>query len=555
MRSIARRLALSAALALLGACSDTTGRNGPPAVGHYDVRRYGARGDGTTLDTAAVNAAVNAAAAAGGGTVFFPAGTYACHSVHLRSHVTLYLDAGATLAAAPPTAAESYDPPEPNRFDPYEDFGHSHFHNSLIWGEYLTDVAILGPGMIDGSHGLARGNGTDPSQVGAGMVGAPTPRRTHRKAASKPTSKPTTRPPGDFGYPNPRDTLPAGVGNKAIALVLCRNVLLRDFTVKAGGHFALLATGDDRLTIDNVTVDTNRDGFDVDSCRTVRISNCLVNSPHDDGICLKADFALGHARPCQEVTITNCQVSGFDCPTLLDGRRLHGGGTGRIKFGTESNGGYKNITVSNCVFDSCLGLALETVDGGPLEDVAIDNITMRHIVNSPIFLRLGARLRGPAESTVTGTLSRVSISNVVVYDADPKYASIIAGVPGHPVTDVKISHVQIFARGGARDTRDWATTRPAEREDGYPEPGMFGPTPAYGFYVRHAAGVTFDDVALHVAHEDLRPAFALDDVTGIKFVDVDAEQSGGVPPLAAHATAGVTIRDFPGATVPPDGRP
>ncbi len=198
MSPFARRLAASAALLFTAACSDTSGPHGPAALGRYDVRRYGARGDGVALDTAAVNAAIAAAADAGGGTVVFPAGRYACHSVHLRSHVTLDLGAGATLAAAPPTAAESYDPPEPNPFDPYEDFGHSHFHNSLIWGENLTDVAIVGPGTIDGSHGLARGTGTDPSEVGAGVgyrpagrTPPPRPPGHQRPTPSRRTESPT----------------------------------------------------------------------------------------------------------------------------------------------------------------------------------------------------------------------------------------------------------------------------------------------------------------------------------------------------------------------------
>src|SRR4029078_8056178 len=121
--------------------------------------------------------------------------------------------------------------------------------------------------------------------------------------------------------------------------------------------------------------------------------------------------------------------------TLLDGtfqrndkRYSDSTHTGRIKFGTASNGGFKNITITNCVFDYSRGLALETVDGALLEDVTISNITMRDIVNAPIFLRLGARNRGPKETTKTGAMRRVIISNVVVYNADPKYSSIISGI-------------------------------------------------------------------------------------------------------------------------------
>ena len=111
-----------------------------------------------------------------------------------------------------------------------------------------------------------------------------------------------------------------GVANKAIALKNCRNVLLRDFSILHGGHFGILATGVDNLTIDNLKIDTNRDGMDVDCCRNVRISNCSVNSPWDDGICLKSSFALGYARATEMVTITNCLLAGsFEEGALLDG--------------------------------------------------------------------------------------------------------------------------------------------------------------------------------------------------------------------------------------------
>jgi len=224
-----------------------------------------------------------------------------------------------------------------------------------------------------------------------------------------------------FGYPNPRDAVEPGWGNKSISLKLCRNVIIRDITILHGGHFAILATGVDNLTIDNLKIDTNRDGIDVDACKNVRISNCTVNSPFDDGICPKSSFALGYARATENVTITNCQVSGYDEGSLLDGTYKRAfnnqngtfSPTGRIKFGTESNGGFKNITISNCVFEYCRGLALETVDGGLLEDVTISNITMRDISNSPIFLRLGSRVRGP-RGTPVGALRRVNINNVIV---------------------------------------------------------------------------------------------------------------------------------------------
>ncbi|MCM3873172.1 MAG: glycoside hydrolase family 28 protein [Pyrinomonadaceae bacterium] len=483
----------------------------------YDVREFGAKGDGQTLDTDAINKTIEAAASAGGGTVRFPAGAYLSFSIHLKSNLTLYLDQGATIVAADPQEAKgNYDMYEPNEWDQYQDFGHSHWQNSLIWGIGLENVAILGPGLVNGK-GLTRGGPRLRRPVQPGDR----PASLGDRPAS--TSAPSPSPP-----PGSTQAAPDSFGNKTISLKLCHNVLLRDFSILNAGHFGLLATGVDNLTIDNVKVDTNRDGFDIDSCRNVRISNCSVNSPNDDAIVLKSSYALGYARATENVTITNCLVSGYDIGSLLDGTFKRNvkqapdrdGPTGRVKFGTESNGGFKNITISNIVFDHCRGLALETVDGGLLEDISISNITMRDIVNSPIFLRLGSRMRAPA-GTAIGQLRRVQISNVVVYNADPRYASIISGIPGHDIEDVKLSNIRIFYQGGG--TLAQAALSPAEKEAGYPEPSMFGDTPAYGFFIRHVKGIELDNVEVSYAQEDLRPAFVLNDVNGADFFHVKAQ--------------------------------
>jgi polygalacturonase len=485
----------------------------------FDVRAFGAKGDGKTLDSPAVNKTIEAAAAAGGGTVLFPAGTYRCFSVRLKSNITLYLDQGATIVAADPLEKDGqYDAPEPNQWDTFQDFGHSHWHNSLIWGENLENISILGPGLI----------------WGKGLVRSGSQSRTKAQNDALGNAPPDPRG-GAFGYPNPRDAVEPGWGNKSISLKLCRNVTIRDISILHGGHFAILATGVDNLTIDNIKIDTNRDGIDVDACKNVRISNCTVNSPFDDAICPKSSYALGYPRVTENVTITNCQVSGYDEGTLLNGtyrrefRNQNGtfSPTGRIKFGTESNGGFKNITVSNCVFDYCRGLALEAVDGALLEDVTITNITMRDISNSPFFLRLGFRGRGPRETTKVGTLRRVIISNVVVYNADAKYASIISGIPGHSIEDVLFTNIRIYAQGGGK--KELAALEPLEREDGYPEPSMFGELPAYGFFIRHVKGLEMRDIEVRFIKEDLRPPFWLNDVAGADFQHVQAQRNGDGP--------------------------
>ena len=490
-----------------------------PFSGAFEVRKFGAKGDGKALDSPAINKAIAAAAAAGGGTVLFTAGTYRSFSIRLKSNVALYLDQGATILAAHPNDGDGkYDLPEPNAWDQYQDFGHSHWHNSLIWGENLENVSILGPGRIWGK-GLVRS-------------GSQSRTKEQNDALEKQGPDPKA---GPWGYPNARDAVEPGWGNKAIALKLSRNVIIRDISILHGGHFAILATGVDNLTIDNVKIDTNRDGIDVDACKNVRISNCTINSPFDDAICPKSSYALGYARVTENVTITNCQVSGYDEGTLFDGtykrdfRNANGtfSPTGRIKFGTESNGGFKNITVSNCVFDYSRGLALEAVDGALLEDVTISNITMRDISNSPIFLRLGSRNRGPRETTKVGAMRRVIISNIVVYNADPKYSSIISGIPGYLIEDVQLSNIRVYAKGGG--TKEQAALEPPEREVIYPEPSMFGELPSYGFFIRHTKGLQMRDVEVSYLSPDLRPAFVLNNVSGAEFINVKAQREAGVP--------------------------
>ncbi|MGD0619080.1 MAG: glycoside hydrolase family 28 protein [Bryobacteraceae bacterium] len=471
----------------------------------FDVRSFGAAGDGKSLDTEAINKAIANVAASGGGTILFPAGSYLSYSIHLKSNVDLYLDQGSTIIAADyPSAGVNtgYDPPESNDWTNYQDFGHSHWHNSLIWGEGIENFAILGPGRIWG-RGLSKGYG-----------------------------------------PGPRAEQP-GVGNKAISLRNCHNVLLRDFAILHGGHFGVLATGVDNLTIDNLRIDTNRDGMDVDCCRNVRISNCYVNSPWDDGICLKSSYGLGWAKPTEFVTITNCYVSGcFEEGTLLDGTYKRFGAdariprTGRIKFGTESNGGFRNITISNCVFEGCQGLALESVDGALLEDVTITNISMRDITSAPIFLRLGSRMRGPA-GTPVGTLKRIIISNLVCSNSASQFGSIISGIPGHDVEDVSISHVQIWHRGGG--SAEQAAISPPEKEAAYPEPDMFAQMPSHGFYIRHAKGIRFDNVEIAATTPDQRPAFVLDDVRDADFFRIRTPLAASTPVFALHNVADFSV--------------
>ncbi|MBE8519466.1 right-handed parallel beta-helix repeat-containing protein [Amycolatopsis sp. H6(2020)] len=438
----------------------------------------------------------------------------------MKSNVTLHLDRGATLLGATPTAAGGYDPPGTGAGNSYQDFGHSHWRASLIWGEGLENISITGAGRIDGN----------------GLI------------------------------PRMENNSPSGAGDKVIALKTCDKVTIRDVTIVGRGHIGILATGVDNLTIRGVTIDTLRDGINIDCCRHVRVSDAMINTFNDDGIALKSSYALGFPRATEHVTITGCTVSGYDVGTVVAGTRERNdlaswdgdGPFGRVKLGTESNGGFRNVTVSNVRFERCRGLALETVDGGVLEDITIRDITMQEVTSAPIFLRLGARMNGPSGVPV-GKLRRISITNVVAHDADPRYASIIAGVPGHSIEDVRIRDVRITYRGGlsmveaaeqppdlinkffalpgAREPYDVP-----ERVDTHPEPAIFGVLPAYGFYVRHVKQVEMRNVEVCFAKQDRRPAIVLDDVDTAVFCHCQAEKAPKIPTFVLRNVSRFTAR-------------
>ena len=188
------------------------------------------------------------------------------------------------------------------------------------------------------------------------------------------------------------------------------------------------------------------------------------------------------------------------------------------------------------------------MDGGALEDITVTNLTMRHVTTAPIFLRLGNRGRGP-EGTPVGSLKRVLISHVVAYDIEPRFASIVAGIPGHPVEDVTLSDIRLVYRG--RGTAEDAVRQPPEVEEAYPEPSMFGTVPAFGFFVRHAQGLTMRDIVMTTMAPDSRPPLVLHDVTGMTLDHVEATRGGSGPFAVLRDVSDLNVRNVPGVE---DGR-
>jgi polygalacturonase len=480
----------------------------------FNVRAFGAIGDGKTLDSPAINRAIDAAVQAGGGTVLVPAGTYLCGSIHLQSNIHLLIDAGATILGAPQNL-NAYDETEPYTLGGYQDGGHCYFHNSLIWGENLTNVFISGNGTINGG-GLVRSDGVLDKMVGFNK----------------------------FNPPVTNAAPPVRLGNKAIALKLCRNVLIHDVTIFHGGHFAILVTGCDNLTVDNVTMDTDRDGIDIDCCRNTMVSNCRINSPNDDGLCPKSTYALGEWRPTENLTIVNCQVSGFEEGTLIDGTmKPSKNHNGRIKFGTESSGGFRNCTVANCTFRSCRGLALEEVDGGIMDNITINNLTMMDVPDYAIYITTGKRNRTPGVTT-NSRARNILISNVIA-DGVGKMSGIqIMGLPEQPLEGIRLENIRLTSNGGGTATD--ADINPKELGTGYPEPRKMGTLPAYGIYARHVKDLELANIHLNFTATDLRPAMAFADIDGLELDNLKAQVADGIKAAEFSADVrGLEIRNSP----------
>lgn len=466
-------------------------------------------GDGRALAHGAINAAIADAHTRGGGMVTLPPGRYLCFSIRLRSGVHLYLSEGAVIEAADPSRhGGAYDLPEDNGEQLYQDFGHSHWCNSLIWAIGATDIAITGTGRIEG-RGLTRN--------GPGS-------RWRAQAGERPLSM-AAMSEDEVGALELNAAAMHGLGNKAIGLRECRGVELAGFTIDGGGHFAILATGCADMVIRGLSIDTERDGIDLDCVSRCLVEHCRVNSPNDDAIVVKSSLALGRPVVSEDITIRHCTVSGFDLGTMLDGTRARTQQfapdrdkvTGRIKIGTETNGDIRRILIEDCRFERSRGLAIECVDGAVVEHITARRLSMEEVTSAPIFLRLGARLRGP-EGAKIGVLRHVEISDVTARGIAHEYPAIVAGLSGHPVQRVVLRNIDLEFIGGG--TAADAAQQPAQLPDAYPEPSMFGTLPAWALWMRDVHDVSIE--AFHARHAgvDARPPVIMRDVTGLNWPEM-----------------------------------
>jgi polygalacturonase len=305
---------------------------------------------------------------------------------------------------------------------------------------------------------------------------------------------------------------------KNIVLEKCKHVLVEGVRLRNSGSWMQDYRLCEDVTIRGIEVwnhsTFNNDGLDIDSSRDVTITGCRVDSD-DDGICLKSTSG----EPCRNVRINDCTVSSH---------------CNQLKMGTESGGGFVDISIANCVVFSpqksqkiygaqrgLAGIALEIVDGGRMENVTVSDVKITG-VTAPIFLRLGDRGRTYAtgKRPGVGTMRKVVLKNITA-DHVSSLGCAISGLPGHPIEDVTLENINLSFDGGGDVTN--TTRKIAEKAESYPECKMFGTLPAFGFFCRHVKALKFAGVKLRTETADQRHAMVFDDAENVVISGLDAE--------------------------------
>jgi polygalacturonase len=429
----------------------------------YDVRDYGAKGDGSANDTPAIDRAVTAANSAGGGTVRFTAGIYKSkNTIHMKSHVTLQLDKGATLQGS---SADTYEKAESNPYDDYQDYGHSHFHDAMIYGDRLTDIGFVGQGVIDGAGNLITGN-------------------------------PKT-----------------GEADKILSLTRCDGLRIGDgLTLRRGGHFAALINGCKNVTSDHLTIDTagDRDGWNIISTTDVTITDATIHA-NDDALVFKSDYALGAKLPNGHVRVSGSTLGAKCCNALM--------------FGSETCGDFSDYQFENIRIDGAdkSGLGMVSMDGAKISDVHYRDITMTN-VHSPVMEKIGTRKRC-GNSPGVGSISDVTYDDITATGNSPSFSPTLWGETGHRISGVTFDNVDITVPGG---NGTMSTGVPGNDPNDY-NPKAIGTRPAYGWYLHNADDVQFTDSSVRFAANDGRPAVIANAASGLRFTRFTAQKGGDSP--------------------------
>jgi polygalacturonase len=454
----------------------------------YDVKEFGATGDGKTNDTPAINKAINQAISEGGGTIKFPAGKYMAASIHLKSNIQFVLDDNATIEGL----KYGYDAPEPNeKWDKYQDFGHSHFHNAVMWGENLENFAMVG-GKLNG---------------GGAITGDP--------------KRPTTQPDGSHAWG----------GDKVISIKVGKNLLFKNVTHETGGHFVYLLNDCENITINNIVIKKSRDALDLMGCRNVAVSECNFTGCSDDTLGIKSDYALGRRIKTENIYAWN--------------NYFESGCNGQ-QFGSETAGDFKNVNIWNIKIGLSMkaGIGITCNDSAVIEDLHYKNIDIKKAAN-PIYMLITRRMRTGEEGAQIGTIRNVKIENVTCTDVvagknhGPAHAATISGLPERSIENITLENVKIVYKGG--EPRSEATTQPVYPKDYSPR--SLGTRPASGFYVRHVKGLTFKNCEIDYESANEKPVLIFEDVHGLALDRFRFSKPAGMEAVRFENVSAVNIKD------------
>ena len=445
----------------------------------YNVLEYGAKNDGVTLNTKAVQAAIDDCAANGGGTVLFAEGDYVLSTVFLKSNVRVLVDKTARVLGA--LEFDDYRFHEAIDYPAYQDQSHTYFDCSMFVGKNCENISITGEGSIDMRSVWDEENKRD---------------IVHR-------------------------------GPKCIALKECKNVEISGLEIKNATDLAVYFAGCENVDIHGLKLQVYIDGISPDNSKNVKISNCDIDCG-DDGIVFKSSYTLNRLDVCRNISVRNCRVKSR-CSA--------------IKFGTETNGGFYDINVENIdVRETRItGIAIESVDGAVIDGLTLKNIRMRN-VGAPIFIHLGQRMRGP-EGLRVGRIRNVTLENItaegpyIPYEAiawnyasfkandtlqypwsmdsvpaEEQFTSNICGLKGIPLENITLRNVSLTLEGGIEKFDPTVPDKAPE----YPEVFVYGrELPAKGIYFRHINGLTLENVKISTYNPDAREDFVFDDVNNL----------------------------------------
>jgi len=426
----------------------------------FNIIKYGAVGDGVTLNTNAIQRAIDECYKSGGGSVIFPEGKFLSGTIVIKDNVTISFQKNAVLLG-------SIDLKDYKNIDPFTEGLGIDVGWALLVAVDAKNIGVIGEGTIDG-QGFAI------------------------KAKHILTD---TRPEGQRW----------GMRPFLLRIVRCTGVNVKGVTLKYAGAWTSHYFQSRQINIENVKIQSvgvaHNDGIGIDGCQDVVIKDCDVVSG-DDALVFKTTSSK---MACKNIVVT--------------GLRLKSNQAG-IKMGTESMAAFENIKISNChIYETRNGgIKLLTVDGAHLRNIEISDITMEE-VRTPMLFRLGSRLsvfRKDADTKQqTGTFENVEIKNVKVKasaDAQlmPPTGILITGIPGHYITGLTLENIEISLAGGG--TAAHGRQAVPEAIDQYPEVKTFGPrVPAYGIWARHVKGLKLINVKFNLSGNDLRPALVCED--------------------------------------------